>query len=216
MAEFVRQSRGRPRAGTPADRAGVLRDGGTGSLLAAGIPRLLGKATRDAGWRRVHAAPAEAETSNVPRVRSTVSHPDPRGLADSELAGTSDQAAERSQRSSENSGECPRPREGRRVTVGRLRSPRDRPEDLYHHVDGGRKERKHGRGADPVHQFSASGHDLPQKALCLADLSYAAGHGGHDHGDLSVYVRGAEVCRPVQQPGRQTARDYGVHVGRWR
>src|SRR5689334_9902714 len=137
------QSRGRPRAGTPADRAGVLRDGGTRPVFAAGIPCLLGKAPRDAGRRRVPAAPAEAETSDVPGVQSTVSDPDPRRVADSELAGTSDQAAERCHAQA-NSGECPRPREGRRVTVGLLRSPRDRPEDLYHHIDGGRKKRKHG------------------------------------------------------------------------
>ena len=108
-----------------------------------------------------------------------------------------------------------RPGEGRRVALRCVRGAGDRAQDLHHHADGGREERQRRRGADALHHVSAAGDDLPQEVVCFADLSHAAGDRGPDHGDVSVHLRGAEVCGPVQQPGCEAAFDYGVHAGRW-
>ena len=52
-----------------------------------------------------------------------------------------------------------------------------------------------------------------KKLAGVAGLSGAAGCGGDGDADFPDHLRGAEVRRPVQQPGRATAGDHGVHAG---
>ncbi len=54
-----------------------------------------------------------------------------------------------------------------------------------------------------------------KKLFVSSDLSHSADHGGHDHGDVPVHLRCAQICRPVQQSGSEAAGDHRVHAGRW-
>ena len=71
------------------------------------------------------------------------------------------------------------------------------PRDLYHHADGGGKERQHRGSAGPLHRFSATGSDVQEEVGGIPGLPGAAGDDGDGHDRVSGHLRSARVCQAL-------------------
>ena len=179
---------------------------------SARISGLLGQAAGSAGRRRFAAPAAKAEAGYVPGLQPAVPDADPGRAADSEFARTADQAAERPQLKQilENVRD--------RVKGGELLSDAFAAQGIIPKIYtttlmAGEKSGNIDEVLTRYISFQRLAMTFRKKLFVSLIYPTLLVTVVHDHGDVSVHLRRAEVCGPVQQPGRKAAGDHRVHAG---
>ena len=153
---ICRQNRGRARA-RPASRSSMAtRKRGARPLLAAGLSCLLGEAAR-ACSRPGRPLRPRAQSGRtrfwcfnqqfLTLIRRRAADPDSLELLIKRQKDASLKAVLENVRDRVKGGE---------LLSDAFAAQSMFPQDLHHHADGGREERQHGRGAEPLHRVSAA------------------------------------------------------------